>query len=83
LEQNYPNPFNPATTISYTLPIAGNVTLKVFDITGKEVRMLDNGYKAAGKYSVTFNASDLASGMYIYRIQTSNFSEVRKMLLMK
>jgi hypothetical protein len=83
LEQNYPNPFNPATTISYTLPIAGNVTLKVFDITGKEVRMLDNGHKAAGKYSVTFNASDLASGMYIYRIQTSNFSEVRKMLLMK
>ncbi len=83
LEQNYPNPFNPATTISYTLPIAGNVTLKVFDITGKEVRMLDNGYKAAGKYSVTFNASDLASGMYIYKIQTSNFSEVRKMLLMK
>lgn len=83
LEQNYPNPFNPATTISYTLPIAGSVTLKVFDITGKEVRMLANGYKVAGKYSVTFNASDLASGIYFYQIITPNFVETKKLILMK
>ena len=83
LAQNYPNPFNPSTTISYTLPIAGSVTLKVFDITGKEVRMLANGYKVAGKYSVTFNASDLASGIYFYQIITPNFVETKKLILMK
>jgi len=63
LNQNYPNPFNPSTIISYQLPVSGFVSLKVYDILGKEVSVLTNGYKPAGKYTVTFNASSLASGI--------------------
>lgn len=83
LNQNYPNPFNPSTTISYQVPTNGMVTLKVYDILGKEVTTLVNEQKNAGVYSVKFNAANLTSGMYIYKIQAGNFTQTKKMLLMK
>jgi phosphatidylserine/phosphatidylglycerophosphate/cardiolipin synthase-like enzyme len=83
LKQNYPNPFNPVTTINYQIPIGGIVTLKVFDILGREVRTLINEEKSAGNYSIEFNASELASGVYIYRLSSGNYKATKKLLLMK
>ena len=83
LNQNYPNPFNPTTSITYALPQSGSVTLKVFDILGKEVTTLVNEVKSAGVHSVTFNASTLPSGIYLYKIQSGSFVEVKKMNLIK
>jgi Secretion system C-terminal sorting domain len=83
LDQNYPNPFNPTTKISYSIKEEGLVTLKVYDILGKEVTTLVNENKPAGYYEAEFNASALPSGMYIYKIQTGSFSDVKKMLLTK
>ena len=83
LEQNYPNPFNPSTTISYNLQTGGYVTLKVFDILGNEIVVLVNEEKSAGKHEINFDASSLSSGVYVYSIQTANFVESRKMLLLK
>ena len=72
LENNYPNPFNPVTTINYTVPVMGKVTLKVFDTLGREVAMLVNETKSSGKYSVRFNATNFASGVYYYSIITDS-----------
>ncbi len=83
LEQNYPNPFNPTTTIAYQLPTAGNVSLKVFDMLGKEVASLVNGRQEAGSYTVNFNANQLSSGVYFYRLQAGSFVQTRKMMLVK
>ena len=83
LEQNYPNPFNPTTKIKYSLPKAGFTTLKVYDITGREVATLLNEYKTAGGYEIQFNATNLASGVYFYRLNTGQFSAVKKLLLLK
>jgi hypothetical protein len=83
LNQNYPNPFNPSTVIEYQLPKDGYVTLKVYDILGREVRALVNGYKTVGKYSVNFDASKLASGVYIYQLKSNNYSSIKKMILAK
>ena len=83
LAQNYPNPFNPSTTISYTLPIAGLVSLKVYDVLGNEVATLVNEEKTAGNYEVNFNASNLSSGTYIYKISAGDFVQTKKMILMK
>lgn len=83
LSQNYPNPFNPATTISYTIPQSSFVTLKVYDIIGNEVATLVNENKEAGRYNVNFDASNLSSGIYLYSITAGNFTEVRKMTLIK
>jgi hypothetical protein len=91
LEQNYPNPFNPATTIRYQLPKDGMVTLKVYDILGAEVATLVNEEKIAGKYEVNFDASRLASGVYIYRLNVNDpsassgqgYVNVKKMVLLK
>ena len=88
LEQNYPNPFNPSTVIRYEIPDqvrseSNLVTLKVYDLLGKEVAALVNEEKPAGYYKVKFDGSDLASGMYIYRLTAGKFSSVRKMLLLK
>jgi len=83
LEQNYPNPFNPATTIRYELPQAGIVTLKIYDILGKEVVTLVNEQKDAGRYTVQFNASKLASGVYVYRLKVNDFISTKKMTLIK
>ena len=83
LYQNYPNPFNPSTTITYQLPKNGNVTLKIFDILGNEVKTLVNEQKEMGKYTVQFDASSLASGMYIYRLRANDYTSTKKMLLLK
>lgn len=83
LNQNYPNPFNPTTTISYSVPEAGNVELKVFDILGNEVTTLVNEVKTPGNYSAVFNATSLASGVYIYNLRSSNSIITKKMVLMK
>lgn len=83
LIQNYPNPFNPSTKISYTIPERGNVSLKVFNLLGSQVAELVNGEIEAGSYDITFNASDLPTGTYFYRLQTSSFVETKKMILLK
>ena len=83
LHQNYPNPFNPNTVISYNLPVSSSVSLKVFDMTGREVATLVNERKAAGLHTVRFEASELSSGVYIYKLETGGFQAIRKMLLIK
>jgi hypothetical protein len=83
LAQNYPNPFNPTTTISYTLPKSSFVTLKVYNLLGQEVAELVNETQFAGKHSVEFTGTDLPSGLYIYKITAGNFSQTRKMMLLK
>ena len=83
LFNNYPNPFNPITTINYQLPKSGSVTLKIFDILGKEVKTLVNEQKEMGKYTVQFDASSLASGMYVYQLRVNDYTSTKKMLLVK
>ena len=88
LEQNYPNPFNPSTIISYNIPKAGNVQIKIFDALGREVRSLINEDKPAGKYNIAWDGRDnygsrVSSGVYFYTIRSGNFVETKKMVLMK
>jgi hypothetical protein len=83
LNQNHPNPFNPTTSISFNLPAAGQVSLKVFDISGKEVAGLVNNYLEAGRHSINFDASALSSGVYYYKLASGNNVSMRKMLLIK
>lgn len=83
LGQNYPNPFNPATTISFALPVAGQVSLKVYDMLGKEVATLVNGVRPAGENHASFNAATLPSGMYFYTLRSASFSATKKMMLVK
>jgi hypothetical protein len=83
LAQNYPNPFNPSTVISYSLPVNSNVTLKVFDILGKEVVTLVDENQNAGNYNVEWNALEFSSGIYFYQIETKEYSKIKKMILLK
>ena len=83
LAQNHPNPFNPSTNITFSLPEASDVKLSVFDITGREVAELVNGYIAAGNHVVAFNAEDLPSGLYLYRIQAGSYVQTKRMSLIK
>ncbi|HEY9165236.1 MAG TPA: T9SS type A sorting domain-containing protein [Candidatus Kryptonia bacterium] len=83
LAQNYPNPFNPSTVISYELPTNSIVVLKVFDVLGREAESLVNGRQTAGNHSVTFNASNLPSGVYFYRLSTQGYVKTMKMILCK
>ena len=83
LEQNYPNPFNPTTTIEYTIPQSRFVSLKVYDILGREVKTLVNQQELPGNYKVQFNGSELASGVYFYRIEAGEFISTKKFLLLK
>lgn len=83
LGQNYPNPFNPTTTINYSIKTAGEVTLKVYDMLGTEVASIVNERQEAGSYTVEFNATYLPSGMYVYRLSTSNFVDTKKLILLK
>ena len=83
LSQNYPNPFNPTTKIEYSLPEATMVRLTVYNDLGQEVSILVNEYQGTGKYTVDFNANNLPSGIYFYKIQAGNFNKTQKMVLMK
>jgi len=83
LSQNYPNPFNPTTTIKFTIPEAGNVKLTLFNILGQEVKTLISGFKESGVHTIDFNASELNSGIYIYKIESGSFIQTRKMTLLK
>ena len=83
LNQNYPNPFNPSTTISYQIPKDSFVTLKVYDVLGREVSKLVNEKQSPGNYSVNFNASKLSSGIYLYKIHAGNFIQSKKLMLLK
>ncbi len=87
LNQNFPNPFNPSTVISYEVNASSNVTIKVYDMTGREVRTLVNSFQNAGTYSVNFNGTNLASGIYFYVIRmntgSTEFTKTMKMILTK
>jgi hypothetical protein len=83
LEQNYPNPFNPSTTIKYSIPEDGFVKLAVYNMLGEQVATLVNAQQKSGRYEINFNASNLASGVYVYRIEAANFTASKKLMLMK
>ncbi|MFZ5946656.1 MAG: LamG-like jellyroll fold domain-containing protein [Stygiobacter sp.] len=83
LSQNYPNPFNPTTKINYSIPKPGIVTIKLYDILGKEVGVIENSFRSAGNYNVYFDASYLASGVYIYKMISGDFSSSKKLILLK
>jgi len=83
LAQNYPNPFNPATTIQFTLPQAGNVKLTLFNLLGQKIKTLINEYKESGVHTLNFNASELNSGLYIYKLEANGLVKTRKMTLVK
>ena len=83
LDQNYPNPFNPTTTIKYSIPETGHVRLSIYNMIGEEVRVLVNGQVEAGFYEKTFDASNLPSGAYVYKLETPGYVQVKKMLLLK
>ena len=83
LGQNYPNPFNPNTVISYSLPSGSEVKLIVYNTMGKTVKVLVNGYKNAGNYSVNFNAAELPSGSYFYKLEAGQYTQVKKLMLVK
>ncbi len=88
LSQNYPNPFNPVTVIKYNVPVSGNVSLKIYDMVGREVRTLVNGFISAGTYNVNFNGSELSSGVYFYKLDAigndgNKFLMTKKMMLIK
>jgi hypothetical protein len=83
LSQNYPNPFNPSTKINFSLPKSGMVDLRVYDVLGREVAVLVNGMTQAGTNSVDFNASELSSGVYFYTLRAGDFTNTKKMLLIK
>ena len=83
LEQNYPNPFNPATTINYQLSTINHATLRIYDMLGREVAILVNEAKAPGSYRVTWDATGMASGVYLARLQAGVSVDVKKIVLMK
>lgn len=83
LSQNYPNPFNPNTIISFAVPAQVLVTINLFDVLGRQVKLLINEIKEAGYYEINFNAANLPSGTYLYKIKAGNFIETKKMILLK
>jgi hypothetical protein len=83
LYQNYPNPFNPATSIQYSIPQAEFVTLKIYDILGKEVKTLVHEYRQPGIYRVSFEGGNLSSGVYLYKVTAGPFTNVKRMILVR
>ena len=83
LDQNYPNPFNPSTTIKYSIAEDGFVKLAVYNMLGEEVAMIVNTTQKAGRYEVNFNASELSSGVYIYKLEASKYTASKKLMLLK
>ena len=83
LAQNFPNPFNPSTLITYSIPTSSNVIINVYNILGELIKTLVNGYQEAGSYKVNFDAGGLSNGIYFYKMQSGNFVQIKKMLLLK
>jgi hypothetical protein len=83
LAQNFPNPFNPTTRINYSIPTGGIVSLKVFNLVGQEVATVFDGFQPAGNYTVTFDATGLASGVYLYQLQANNFLDTKRFVLLR
>jgi hypothetical protein len=83
LSQNYPNPFNPSTQIEFSVPVESNVSIVVYDLVGREVVTLVNENMPSGNYSLTWNAAGLTSGVYFYRMESQNYVEVKKMIMLK
>jgi hypothetical protein len=83
LQQNYPNPFNPSTIINYSLSKEGNIKLTIYNSIGSKVTTIVNEYKPAGNYSVQFNGGNLASGIYLYRLESGNYSATKKFIMLK
>jgi endo-1,4-beta-xylanase len=83
LDQNYPNPFNPVTNISYSINKTADVTLKIYDVLGREIKTLVKSVQTPGKYKVTFNGKDLSTGLYLYRLSAGNFNDTKKLMLLK
>jgi hypothetical protein len=83
LEQNYPNPFNPSTTIRFAIPAAGMVSLKIYDVLGREVSGLVNSTMQAGSYQVQWNAVGMPSGMYVYELRAGSFVDMKRMMVVK
>jgi hypothetical protein len=83
LRQNYPNPFNPTTTIIYTIGKPDLVKISVYNILGQQIKELVNEVKGTGSYNISFNASSISSGIYFYKIETAQFSQVKKMIVLK
>jgi hypothetical protein len=83
LFQNYPNPFNPVTIISYQIPVSGKVSLKVFNVLGREVAELVNEVQSAGKFNIIFDGSKFSSGVYFYQLRGGSFVETKKLVLLK
>jgi len=83
LEQNYPNPFNPETTIQFSLPASGKVKISIYDILGRSVKTILDAQLTAGDHSINFNASDVASGIYFYKLTAGKYHATRKMMLLK
>lgn len=83
LSQNYPNPFNPGTVIEYRLAEGSHVTLKIFNSLGQEIEILVDEFKEAGSYSISYITNNLPSGVYLYQIQAGNFSDTKKMILLR
>ena len=83
LHQNYPNPFNPLTTIRYEIPVTGPVKIKIYDMLGREVLKLVDEVKAPGIYTIAWNAANLPSGVYLYRLQANSFTATKKVVLIK
>jgi hypothetical protein len=83
LSQNYPNPFNPSTAISYTIPVGSEIRLAVYDMLGREIGVLAEGYRNAGTYEADFSGAGLSSGVYYYALRAGTFFQVRKMTIMK
>jgi len=88
LYQNYPNPFNPTTKITYSIPVSGNVKIKIFDMTGREIKTLINDFRNTGSYDIEFNGSNLSSGVYFYKLDATgkdgnDFVMTKRMILLK
>ncbi|HDZ58809.1 MAG TPA: T9SS type A sorting domain-containing protein [Ignavibacteriales bacterium] len=83
LNQNYPNPFNPSTRIRFSIPVQSKVVLRLYNTIGEELRVLVNEEKEAGAYEVEFNANNLPSGVYFYRLRAGNFVKTKKMILLR
>ena len=83
LQQNFPNPFNPSTKITYSIPKANFITIRIYDMIGREVQLLVNEFQNRGTYTINFDAEKLSSGIYLYRLQAGKFSTTKKMLLVR